>query len=160
MEIIVWSLGLLVLVFCFAVFFGAPYVPTRQVDVEEIFKNIQFKKNAKFVDLGSGDGKLVLQAAQLGYNATGYEINPILWAISSYRVRKYKNAQIKFANMWNADITHADIVFVFLATKYMKKLEHKLNIEMNPKSILVSYVFELPLKKYYFKTKNAFYYKF
>ena len=160
MEIIVWSLGLLVLVFCFAVFFGAPYVPTRQLDVEEIFSNLTISKKTKFVDLGSGDGKLVLYAAKKGISATGYEINPILWAISRYRLRGYKNAKIKFANMWNADISSADVVFVFLATKYMSNLERKLSAEMNQGSILVSYVFELPQKKQYRKTKNAFYYKF
>ena len=62
--------------------------------------------------------------------------------------------------MWNADISSADVVFVFLATKYMSKLERKLSAEMNQGSILVSYVFELSQKKQYRKTKNAFYYKF
>lgn len=160
MEIIVWSLGLLVLVFCFAVFFGAPYVPTRQLDVEEIFNNLKLSEKTKFVDLGSGDGKLVLHAAKKGINATGYEINPVLWVISSYRLRGYKNANIKYANMWRADISSADVVFVFLATKYMKRLERKLSAEMGKDAILVSYVFELPNKKQYRKTKNAFYYKF
>ena len=160
MEIIVWSLGLLVLIFCFAVFFGAPYVPTRQVDVEEIFNNLVISKKTRFVDLGSGDGKLVLFAAKKGINATGYEINPILWAISSYRLRNYKNANIKYSNMWSADISSADVVFVFLATKYMSKLERKLNAEMSQDSILVSYVFKLHQKKQYRKTNNAFYYKF
>ena len=160
MELVIWILGFLVLVFCFAVFFGAPYVPTRQLDVEEIFYNLKLSSKTKFVDLGSGDGKLVLYAAKKGIYATGYEINPILWVISSYRLRKYKNAKIRYANMWRADISDADVVFVFLATKYMKKLEKKLDLEFKHRSTLVSYVFELPTKKPYLKTKNTHYYKF
>lgn len=160
MEIVIWSIGFLIVVFCFAVFFGAPYVPTRQLDIEEIFKNIKNSKKSKFVDLGSGDGKLVLYAAKLGYQSTGYEINPILWMISNFRVRKYPNAKVILSNMWSADISNADLVFCFLASKYMNKLEKKLNQEMKTGSIFVSYVFELPTKKPYLKHKNTLYFKF
>lgn len=160
MDIIIWSIGLLILVFCFAVFFGAPYVPTRRLDVEAIFQVIKPLEASSFVDLGSGDGKLVLYAAKHGYNATGYEINPILWVISTYRIRKYKNARIVFKNMWSSDLSKSDVVFCFLASKYMTKLEKKLSKEMRPKSILASYVFELPVKKAYLKHKNTFFYRF
>ncbi|HMS92041.1 MAG TPA: hypothetical protein PJ993_01000 [Candidatus Saccharibacteria bacterium] len=160
MDIIIWSIGLLILVFCFAVFFGAPYVPTRQLDIEAIFEDIKPMGVSSFVDLGSGDGKLVLHAAKLGYNATGYEINPILWVISSYRIRNYKNARIVFRNMWSADVSKADLVFCFLASKYMQKLETKLSKEMHKGSTLASYVFELPSKKKSFKHNNTFFYRF
>jgi len=160
MEIAIWLIGFLIVVFCFAVFFGAPYVPTRKLDVEEIFKNIKNSKKSKFVDLGSGDGKLVFYAAQLGYQSIGYEINPILWLISNFRLRKYPNAKVMLSNMWSADISNANVVFCFLASKYMNKLEKKLNREMKNGSIFVSYVFELPTKKPYLKHKNNLYFKF
>lgn len=160
MEIAIWLIGFLIVVFCFAVFFGAPYVPTRKLDVEEIFKNIKNSKKSKFVDLGSGDGKLVLYAAQLGYQSIGYEINPILWLISNFRLRKYPNAKVMLSNMWSADISNANVVFCFLASRYMNKLEKKLNREMQPGSIFVSYVFELPSKKPYLKHGNTLYFKF
>lgn len=160
MGIAIWLIGFLIVVFCFAVFFGAPYVPTRKLDVEEIFKNIKNSKKSKFVDLGSGDGKLVLYAAQLGYQSIGYEINPILWLISNFRLRKYPNAKVMLSNMWSADISNANVVFCFLASRYMNKLEKKLNREMQPSSIFVSYVFELPSKKPYLKHGNTLYFKF
>lgn len=161
MQIGLYLLGFLILVFCFAVLFGAPYVPTRYNDMKAIFDKIKpTSKDSVFVDLGSGDGKLVLYAASQGYTAVGYEINPILWLVSTLRLRNYPNASIRYADMWSADVSKADLVFCFLASKYMQKLETKLSKEMKKGSILASYVFELPSKKLSSKHSNTYFYRF
>ena len=41
--------------------------------------------NLNFVDLGSGDGSTILAASSLGWNASGLELNPTLWFVSSIR---------------------------------------------------------------------------
>ena len=68
---------------------GAPYLPTFQRDADSLFQIIRIycTKNAlynpskpqfKFIDLGSGDGRLVFRAARehLFRTCIGYEINP------------------------------------------------------------------------------------
>jgi len=160
MIIIVWLAGLIVCMFCFVVFFGAPYVPTRREDLENVFLDIVISKNATIVDLGSGDGKFLLMAAQRGYIAIGYELNPILWLISVLRLRRYKSASVKLQSFWRADLSQADLVFCFLATKFMPKLEKTLESQMKPKSYLASYVFALPHRKLIKKNKNTYFYQF
>lgn len=158
--IIVWFLGFILILFCFVVFFGAPYVPTRNQDLKKVFSDIKLPKNALVIDLGSGDGRLLYMAAQKGYSVIGYEINPVLWLTSSYRLKKFPNASVRLKSMWRADVSNADLVFTFLATKYMSKLEDKLQKEMKPGSYFASYVFALPNIKINRKNKNTHFYRF
>ncbi|MBA3678869.1 hypothetical protein H0W80_01570 [Candidatus Saccharibacteria bacterium] len=160
---LVW-LGLIILFaaipFLYVVFFGAPYVPTFERDLKTIFKTVELSKKSLVIDLGSGDGRLLVIAAKKGYRVIGYEINPILWLISLIRLRKYADAKVRLASMWRADVSGADLVFTFLATKYMPRLEKKLQIEMKKDSYFASYVFKLPNIEIVHKTENTHFYKF
>ena len=48
-----------------------------------------------FVDLGSGDGQAVYEAARLGYKAIGVEFNWTLWALSSLRRQFFWSSEVK-----------------------------------------------------------------
>ena len=160
MIILLWAVGALVLLFCFVVFFGAPYVPTRRQDLIRVFQEVSLPKDALVIDLGSGDGKMLQIAARKGYKTIGYEINPILWLQSSIRLRRYTRAKVKLKSFWYADVSEADLVFTFLATRYMPKLEDKLEREMKPGSYFASYVFALPNLRVSHKNKNTHFYRF
>ncbi|KKP33109.1 MAG: hypothetical protein A2312_03715 [Candidatus Staskawiczbacteria bacterium RIFOXYB2_FULL_32_9] len=54
---------------------GAPWVPTRKNDVERFLKLADIKPGQKFYDLGCGDGRLVIAAAKMGADATGFELS-------------------------------------------------------------------------------------
>jgi len=143
----VWlaAAAILILVpFLFVVFVGAPFVPTHNKNLETIFSSIRLPKDALVVDLGSGDGRLLRLAAQKGYRAVGYELNPILVLISRYRLRNYPEATVHLQNFWEADVTQANLVFTFLATKYMKKLNKIIVPQMKKGSYFASYAFEVP----------------
>lgn len=155
-----WIFTIIILLFCFVVFVGAPFVPTFSKDLKKIFDDIKLPKNSLIVDLGSGDGRLLVIAAKKGFRAIGYEINPILFIITKIRLLKYNNANVYLKNFWYADISKADLVFSFLATRYMPKLENKLLKELKAGSYFVSYAFELPNIKLIKKSKSAHYYKF
>jgi len=135
-------IGLIVILpFLLVIFSGAPYVPTFTRDLEDIFKEVKLPQKAIVVDLGSGDGRLLLIAAQRGYTAIGYEINPILWLISVWRLRKYPNAHTYLRSLWKADVREADLVFTFLNKIYAGRLEKKLLAEMKPGSYFSSFGF-------------------
>lgn len=159
--ILLWVI-VTVLFICFAliVLVGAPYVPTKQVEIEKIFDELKLKRGEKVIDLGSGDGRVVLSAVRRGYKATGYELNPILVLISRYRLRKLKTAQVKLANYWTADLAGCKLVFIFSAQPYMNRLVLKLNREMEKNSMVVSYGFSLPGKKISSKVGAANIYRF
>lgn len=145
----VWVyIGVIVVVLLLgAVFFGAPYVPTRQKDVEKLFKII--KKKDVLVDLGSGDGRLVRTAVAHGTKAYGVELSPILALISWLSLGDAgKKASIRWGNYWRMSLpADTTVVFVFLAEPYMEKLRVYLeeeSLRLDRVLTLVSYGFELP----------------
>lgn len=116
----------LVIVWFGVVLVGPPYVPTLQRDLNVLFDYLKLSAKDHFVDLGSGDGKVLVAAAKHGARVSGVELNPFLVAISRLRVRPYKGRVIA-GDMWRyqlpAETTH---VFVFPAEMYMNKLERYL----------------------------------
>src|SRR3989344_831629 len=66
------------LFFTIDTFLDLPYVATKKEKIETIIKLAQIKPHETAIDLGSGDGRLLLAAAQKGARAIGYEINPFL----------------------------------------------------------------------------------
>lgn len=138
---------ILILLLLGAVFFGAPYVPTRSKDVEKLLKLLSNKD--VLADLGSGDGRLVRAAATRGIKAYGVELSPILALLSWVSIRKYRGlARIRWGNYWRMDLPRdTTTVFVFLADAYMEKLRvylEKQSLELDRTLTLVSYGFELP----------------
>lgn len=118
-------------------------MPTHRSVVDEMLKGVQPGDN--FVDLGSGDGRIVMSAAARGARAAGYEINPLLVLISRYRIRKRNlPANIFWKSFWDQDLSAYDFVTVFGITRIMPELEAKLKKELKPGSTVVSYAFHFP----------------
>ncbi|MFN7088229.1 MAG: SAM-dependent methyltransferase [Candidatus Paceibacteria bacterium] len=133
--------------FMFAPILGAPYVPTPQRLVEKIIQVSELKPGETLIDLGSGDGRILIAAAQRDANAVGYEINPIL---ASWSRKKAKNAGVEnkvkvlTKSFWQAKLTAADVVTVYLISHRMATLERKLETELRPGTRVVSVSFKLP----------------
>ena len=83
---------------------GAAPIPTNLKTVRHILELTQGKPGEKAIDLGSGDGRIVIALAKHGLHAYGYEINPLLVWGSNYRIRKeglQQNAFIEWKSFWN-----------------------------------------------------------
>ena len=114
------AFGIILLAFQFTVLVGPPYVPTLRRQRRNALKLLNLKPGQTLIDLGSGDGSLLKEAASKGIICIGYELNPILALVARLRTWKYKNlVSIKVQNFWQADIGKADGIYVFLAGKYM-----------------------------------------
>jgi protein-L-isoaspartate O-methyltransferase len=158
---LVLVVGLMVLIgFVVGGLLGAPWVPARKRDVAKMLDDTNLKKNELYIELGSGDGRLVAAAAHRGAKAIGYEVNPVMWAVSVLRTLRYPNAHIKLANFWGRDLAEADVVMVFLMPKFMKRLEAKLEKELKPGARMVSYSFKLPQKSPALSRTSWFIYKY
>jgi SAM-dependent methyltransferase len=142
-------LSLLILPFGFVLLYGAPYLPTRKAQAKEALDLLNLKEGDVFVDLGSGDGAVLIEAASRGLRCYGYELNPFVWLVSKIRTRKFGDQiQIYCKNFWNVPLPeNTKGVFVFLLDKYMSKLDAKLTSEMKKGGVLVSYTFEIPNKQ-------------
>lgn len=136
--------------FMLAVFTGAPFLPTGKNFVAKMVTVAQVQPGDTFIDLGSGDGRVVLAAAKQGARAIGYEINPFLVWIARLRIRTNglrDRAEIRWQSLWSADLRAANVVSIFGISGMMPRLEHKLDKELPEGARVVSYVFSLPTWK-------------
>ena len=140
----------LVLITCFAgvLLVGAPYLPTLTMQVSTALELAGLKPGQTLIELGCGDGKVLIAAARQGLNVTGYELNPILAAICWLRTRRYRRqVRIVCADFWRVEWPVADAIFTFLLPKYMTKLDTKV-VQYNHKPVkLVSFAFPIAGKK-------------
>lgn len=135
----------LVLALQFAVLIGPPYVPTLRRQRRSALELLELKPGQTLVDLGCGDGSLLIDAARQGIKGVGYEINPLLASIAWLRAKRYKSqVKIHLKNFWKADISKADGVYVFLAGKYMAKFDKFLKSQVSKPIKVISYGFEIP----------------
>lgn len=152
---------ILLLPFALVLLVGAPYLPTRKAKANEALDLMNLNPGDIFVDFGSGDGAVLVEAAKRGLRCYGYELNPLIWAVSMLRCIKYnKNITIYCKSFWGIKIPEGTRgVFVFLLDKYMEQLEVKLQNELKNCTV-ISYTFQLPNKKYSKKEKALFLYRY
>ncbi|XP_068107326.1 adenine nucleotide translocase lysine N-methyltransferase-like [Hyperolius riggenbachi] len=110
-----------------------PYLPSGKTQTANVLKLLQGRKG-QLADLGSGDGRLVFEAASLGFKSTGYEIHPILvnWAKATALWRGLPEDKAAFLkeNFWTADLSTYNNVIVFLSPSVVDTLKKKLSAEL------------------------------
>lgn len=123
--------ALILLPFGLAVFFGAPYVPSRKKYLNIAFEELYLlKENDVLVDIGSGGGVVLREASARGAKTIGYEINPFLVVLSRFLSRKDNKVKILFADFWSAKLPdNMTVVYIFSVTRDMKKIIRKLQYE-------------------------------
>lgn len=129
---------------------GALYIPTDPKMVEDMLDVANLKPGDRVVDIGSGDGRLVIAAARRGIEAKGYEINPLLVWIAGKKIQKSgleKLASVEWKDFWRADLSSYSVVTVFGIGHIMKRLERKLTRELKPGSRVVCNLFAMPTWK-------------
>lgn len=140
-----WILIAIAAIFIITVIFGAPYVPTRHKDIKLALDLLDLKPGQTLLELGSGDGRLLLAAAKRGWTAVGYEINPIMWLISAWRLRPHRQlARVKLANYkLNGWPERVDGLYIFGSERELGFIANRLPKLSKPLA-LVSYGFVLP----------------
>ena len=147
----IWlAVGLLVLIVCFGgvLLFGAPYLPTLKPQVQAALELVDLKPGQTLIELGCGDGKVLLAAARGGANAVGYELNPLLALIAWARTRRYRQQiRVVWGDFWRADWPPAEVIFTFLLPRYMAKLGETCQKYPHKPVKLVSFAFKIPHKQ-------------
>jgi hypothetical protein len=150
-----------ILCFGFVVFFGAPYVPTMKPQVEAAFELLELQPGQHLLELGCGDGKVLIAAAQRGIRATGYELNPLLFLLCLLRTFRYRRlVRVKLADFWQSDWPKADAVFGFILPKLMPKLDAKIVGQKRVPLKVVSFAFAIPGKKIVRQQAGIFLYEY
>lgn len=126
MPVFNWILiAFLILLFptAYAGLIGAPYVPTFTPAIRRALRKISLNSQDTLIDLGSGDGKVLLEAHGLGAQAIGYELSPIMWFISWLRLLGKKGARVYFRNFyWQKLPPETTVLFMFLMPDKMKRV--------------------------------------
>lgn len=126
---------------------GAPYVKTNDSDSEEILKLVKKYQPKRVLDMGSGNGKLVILLAQNGLKVDGIEINPLLVWKSRREIKKrglQDRASIKWGSFWKYDTSKYDLVTLYAIQHIMPRLETKLKNELPKGSCVISNYFKFP----------------
>ena len=122
---------------------GGPYVPTPQVVVDEMLRIGKVGPNDFVIDLGSGDGVIVLTAAQkLKARGFGVDIDPELVKLSNNEAKKRgvaDRASFQVQDVFKADISKATVVTLYLLPGMMMNLRPKIFNELKPGTRVVSH---------------------
>lgn len=125
-----------------------PFVPTPQDVVEKMLELAKVTPDDVVYDLGSGDGRIVITAAQkFGARAVGVELNPDLYTQSTTRIKEMRlegRAQILHENLFNVTYRRATVVTLYLLTAVNEKLRPLLERQLRPGARIVSHDFQIP----------------
>jgi len=134
----------LIMLLSYSLIFGAPYAALGKKRVRTMFDLLEIEKGKSSIDVGSGDGRIVIEAAKHGLQAYGVEINPILFVISKLNIKRtgVKNAKILLKDMWQVDYSHYDYITVWGTKHMVRNLGIKLKKEVKPGTKIVSNHFQ------------------
>lgn len=123
------------------------YVPTPQPVVDAMLEMAKVKKGDVLYDLGSGDGRIPITAAQrYGVRAVGIDIDPVRIAEAEANARKAEvDSLVTFRNedLFAADFSEASVVTLYLLESLNAKLRPKLLAELKPGTRIVSHAFSI-----------------
>jgi protein-L-isoaspartate O-methyltransferase len=126
---------------------GPPYVPSDDESAGQMVKLVKAYKPKRVLDMGSGDGKLMILLAQQGYRVDGVELNPSLVWRSRRAIKKAglsDKATVRWGNFWRYDVSDYDLVALYVIKHIMPRLEKKLGAELAPGAVVVSNYFVFP----------------
>lgn len=124
----------------------APYVATKDEFISKVLKKAGAKKGKVFYELGSGDGRVVMAAAKLGTRSFGIEQSWLRVWYSRYKAKRLglKNAFFFHGDIFQRNYYPADLIYIFLLPKGVKKLEPKLKKELKKGSKVITQTFHFP----------------
>ncbi len=124
----------------------APYYPTPETIVQKMLELGELKADEKMFDLGSGDGRIVIMAAQkFKADATGVEFDNDLWKQSMDKIRALgleKKARIIRGDILQQDYSSADLITVYLLPASNDKVRPILEKQLKKGTRIVAHDFE------------------
>lgn len=124
---------------------GGPYVPTPPAVVEAMLKLANVGPDDYVIDLGSGDGRIVLMAAtKFRARGKGVDIDPDLVRRASASAREMgigDRVSFEVQDVLKADVSRATVMTLYLLPGMMVSLQKKLLAELKPGTRIVSHDF-------------------
>lgn len=113
-----------------------PYVPATPIQIEKILYHLRGRQG-KVVDLGSGDGRVVIAAAKEGHYAVGYELN--IWLVLYSRLKAllsgvHNQTEFHKKDLWKVNVSEYENIIIFGVDTMMQPLGLKLLNDLNTSS--------------------------
>ena len=128
-----------------SVFWGAPWVPSSLGTAKQMLRMADVQPGQKVVDLGAGDGRIVILAARrFKAHSVGVEIDPLRCAFANaliWLLGAHRRAKVHHGNMFAFDLTHADVVTLYLLQDTNQQLKPRLADQLRPGAKVVSHSF-------------------
>jgi len=121
------------------------WVPTPDEVVDRMLTMAQVGPNDSHMDLGSGDGKIVIAAAKRGAKALGIEYNPDMVKLAQDNAQKAgvaDKANFRRADIFQTDFSQATVITLYLLPALNMKLRSQL-LSMKPGTRVVSHSFTM-----------------
>ncbi len=140
LSVLLFAIGLLWILI--PALYGLPPVPTKPERIRKALEMARLQPDETLYDLGAGDGRVLFLAARdFGAKAVGVEIGPVqcawIW-LRAVASGLGEQVQVKWENYYKADLSNADVVFVYATSKEVLKLAPHLETQMKKGSRLVS----------------------
>jgi len=123
--------------------YDVAYEPTEKEVVDLMLKMANVTEDDMVYDLGCGDGRIVITAAkEFGANGVGIDINPVRISESNENAKRERvTDKVRFIeqNLFEADISEANVLMLFLLPSVNLRLRPKLFRELNPGTRIVSH---------------------
>lgn len=123
----------------YAIFSGAPYLPTKKEQFSAMKKLAKFGNTDVVYDLGCGDGRLVRGIEKIGVSSVvGYEFSflTFLWA-------KFLGGDIRFGNFWEKDFSDGTVLVCFLLPGPMSRFGKEIWPTLKKGTRVVSNIFPI-----------------
>ena len=159
-RVIHFGLSTAVLLMCSQVGFGwqssvddfknnlAPYVNSPEHAVEKMLDMANLKRGETLYDLGCGDGRILIAAAEkYRVKAVGIEISDHLAKRATENVKKaglQERVKVVHGNFMQTNLKEADVVTLYLATAANESLRPNLERYLRPNTRVVSYDYPIP----------------
>jgi SAM-dependent methyltransferase len=123
------------------------YVPTPMEAVDKMLEMAEVKKSDLVYDLGSGDGRIIIRAAEkIGSRGIGIDIDPARIAEANTNAKKSKVTNlVKFevGDVFATDFSTASVVTLYLLPSLNMKLRPKIQQALKPGTRVVSHAFDM-----------------
>jgi SAM-dependent methyltransferase len=123
-----------------------PFVVTPDAVVERMLHLAQPKAGERLVDLGSGDGRIVIEAAKRGATGFGVDIDPRLVNLARENAKRAgveSRATFEVKDLFETDLRGVNVVTMYLLPEVNKQLLPRLIDQLRPGARIVSHDYDL-----------------
>src|SRR5438874_4773255 len=118
-----------------------PYVQTPMEIVERMLRMAEVHAGDYVIDLGSGDGRIIIEAAKRGARGLGVDLDPNLVKLATRNAEQvgvYDRARFEVRDIFDTDLSRASVVTMYLLPEFNAKLLPRL-LALKPGTRIVSH---------------------